>query len=163
MSRTPPIVRLNVDLSGGDKGELVSAYAAAYRDGACVKATWVTGEHIEKTRSDTPAWRSWASRMERKLAIKRLCQELPDERLNEMAALDDQASVVSVETTDPGEPKAAEAPKAKRLAQRVQKNTRLSESSPPEHAEDVPPVSQGDANFYDPAPMSDYEYEGTGL
>lgn len=159
MSRTPPSVRHDVDLSGAPRGELIGAYAAAYRDGVCVKSTWVTAEEIDRTRQDTGAWNSWASRMERKLAIKRLCQELPDERLNEMAALDDRASVVSVEAA-PSEPERVDAPKTKRLAQRIESKRKKTQHE----AVDVPPVRPGDAEFpssaYDdigPPPMSDEE------
>lgn len=72
----------------GTRGDFLGAYAVAYREGSneIYDATWVYADEIKKSmdlalsRMDNPGaspWNTWPDRMRRKLAIARLCKDLP--------------------------------------------------------------------------------------
>lgn len=93
-AKAPPRVEHEPCLDD-DRGEFLGVYAVAYgAAGQIVKSEWCPPEQIAQAQkmSRSPAWKAWPDRMARKLAIKRLCKDLPNsDGLAKLATIDDKA------------------------------------------------------------------------
>ncbi len=112
LSEQPPSVLHRPRWDGGKRGDVVGALACAYtmRDGRheLYDFTFVPPEDLDAARAQadrvkqSPAWRSWANEMRKKVAIRRLCKMLPrNEALGRLTRIENNADDGVVDVPDP--------------------------------------------------------------
>ena len=83
ISRIPPAISHKYGIRSKDgRGKVIGAYAAAYKDGKLLATEWCDLEdleaaHVASKSPNSPAWKNWEDRMQRKLPLVRLVKDLP--------------------------------------------------------------------------------------